>query len=469
MTTNELERELRTGLRETLDAELGPDPTWAESPAARRAAALDRSRRRWPLRVLAVAAVIGAAGGAALLAGAPRQPAAVSNGWVAYTVFHEDPAGGDPDTDIWFTALNQQPRRVIGTDTDSVDQACPAFSPDGHSLAYGRVEGLWSTMTAATRQRPAYRNAALVIADVAEDGTVAERRTIDVGDGLPPPCPVWSPDGRQLAFGVPLTSPINPERSGEGSEVWVVRPADGGITVIPDLLATDLEWSPDGSILAIAGGIEAFIDGLRDSRIHLYEPSTGTLRTLEDTLGVSELTWSPVGARIAYSSGQPTTGLATGPRLRIVDVETGHQDVLTAAYSAIHGIGPVWSPDGKTITYQRRVRGERHEVVLLTPDDRSVQTGLANEVVMPQRRTTADGSSVELWPWRVTWSPDGKHLLYVAWTYPNGCCGEGTVEQTLMVAVPTDPGAPAVILADNILSYDSGDTMRVPIQIWGRR
>jgi hypothetical protein len=63
MTTNELERELRGALRETLDAELGPDPAWAESPAARRAAALDRSRRRWPLRLLAVAAVIGAVGG----------------------------------------------------------------------------------------------------------------------------------------------------------------------------------------------------------------------------------------------------------------------------------------------------------------------------------------------------------------------------------------------------------------------
>jgi Tol biopolymer transport system component len=322
-------------------------------------------------------------------------------------------------------------------------------------------------MNADVAQWPAYRNSALVIADVAEDGTVAERRTVDVGDGRPPPCPVWSPDGRQLAFGAPLTSPINPLRSGEGSEVWVVRPADGDITVIPDLLAIDLEWSPDSSMLAIAGGVDASINGLRDSRIHLYERSSGTLHTLEDTLGVSELTWSPIGARIAYATGQPTTGLATGPRLRVFYVETGHQDVLTAAYSAIHGIGPVWSPDGKTIAYQRRVRGERHEVVLVTPDDRSAQTGLANEVVMPQKRT-ADGSSVELWPWRVSWSPDGRHLLYVAWTYPNGCCGEGTVEETLMVAVPTDPDAPAVVLADNVLSYESGDTMRVPFQIWGR-
>ena len=42
-----------------------------------------------------------------------------------------------------------------------------------------------------------------------------------------------------------------------------------------------------------------------------------------------------------------------------------------------------------------------------------------------------------------TWSPDGAYLLYVAWTYPTA-----TSEQTLVVAVPTDHDAPAVLLAD---------------------
>ena len=464
MKTNELERELRGALRETLDRELGPDPAWTESPAARRVAELDLRRRRWPLRVLAVAALIGAAGGAALLAGAPNQPAEYDNGWIAFSVAQEDPAGGGPDTDIWFAALDQEPRRVIGTDTDGVDQVCPAFSPDGQSLAYGTIEGIRSS------QNPDYRNSALVIADVANDGTVAERLTIDVGDGLPSPCAVWSPDGDQLAFGVPRTSPINPGRSGEGSEVWVLRPADGEIIVIPDLLATDLDWSPDGSLLAIAGGVETTSgegvrDGLQDARIHLYTPSSGTMRSLDDTLGVISLAWSPDGGRIAYAESQPTEDYGTGQALWVIDVETGQQEVLTEWYPALHGIGPVWSPDGERIAYQRRAGCcERHEVVLVTPDDRSEQAGLASEVVMPIERTTADGSSLELFPWRVTWSPDGTYLLYVAWTFPNG-----SDEQTVVAAVPTDPDAPVVLLAnvDGIAAYDFADgAMRVPLQVW---
>ena len=469
MRTDELERQLRTTLRETLDPELGPDPTWTESPAARRVAQLGRRRRRSPLRVLAVAALIGAAGGAALLAGAPDQPAEADNGWVAFTVEQEDPAGVERDLDMWFVALDQQPRRVVGTDSDGVDQLCPAFAPDGRSLAYGSVEGPGSDQDDSSWPA-AYRNSAVVIVDVADDGTVSDRHTFGLGDGLPAACPVWSPDGDWLAFGVPRTSPINPSGSGEGSEVWVVRLSHGGVSVVPDLLATDLDWSPEG-VLAIAGS-ETSSGGRQDEQVHLYEASTATLRTIDDTLGATQLAWSPDGARIAYAGrgadpSSPTASDSAGG-LRVIDVETGQQELLADGYSAFHGIGPIWSPDGETIAYQRVSArgGEWHEVVLLTPDDPSGQTGLGREVVMPIERTTADGSELELAPWRVTWSPDGAYLLYVAWTYPSA-----TPEQTVVAAVPTDTNDPAVVLAelDNMVVYDGyDDTMRVPIQIWGR-
>jgi hypothetical protein len=500
MTDHDLERKVRHSLREALDRELGPNPTWADSSAARRVAAIERrARRRWPLRALAVAALIAVTGGAAALLGgglsdvpppealpspleasepppeafaSPLELSGVTNGWIAFTVSQPGPGDGEDDLDVWLAALDQEARRVIGTDIDDVDQLCPAFSPDGRSLAYGRVEGHGTE----------YENAALVVADVSEDGTVADRLTIEVGDGLPPPCPVWSPDASQVAFGEARTSPINPRTSAVGSEVWIVTLADQDITVLPDLLATDLEWSPDGEYLAIASGgdeppVSGFTvtDGMVDSRIHLYAPSSGALRSLDDTLGADSLTWSPHGGLIAYTGIDRTPAAVAGDTLGIlvIDVETEEQWAVAPPYGAIHGIGPVWSPDGETIVYQRCSRptsascsGESHVVVLVTPDDRSAQTGFASQVAMPIARTTA-GPSGQLRPWRVTWSPDGRYLLYVAWTYPTA-----TSEKTLVVAVPTDQDAPAVLVADidGIAPYGIfDDNMRVPIQIWGRQ
>jgi Tol biopolymer transport system component len=479
MTTDQdFERQVRGILRDTLDRELGPDPVWADSPAARRAADQERkARRRWPLRLLAVAAVMGAVGGGAMLAGAlaerPDTSGVAENGWIALTVSDSDPSGA-ADEDIWLVALDKGARRVIGTDSDNLRQLCPAFSPDGRSLAYGRVEGHSTEFDANSVTAPAaYRNAALVVADVRDDGSADDRLTIDVGDGLPPPCPVWSPDGVQVAFGVPRTSPVNPTTSGAGSEVWVVRPGDAKVTVLPDLLATGLAWSPDGTQLGIATQRERSVSGeVLDSRIRLYEPASGAMRPLDGTAGAGQLTWSPDGQLIAYMTGD------SEHELRAIDVQTGRQEVLAAPFIAIHGIGPVWSPDGEAIVYQRSVGRENHEVVLVMPGDRSDDSVGPREVVIPSFQQTAEGSG-HLFPYRVTWSPDGKYLLYVAWTTDWTEAGtvapldgvEAGVIDPIVVAVPTDPALPAVVLSqrgDLVVNDGYPDTLHVPIQTWGR-
>ena len=445
-TDSDLDKQVRSLLREGLNHEVGPDPTWAESPGARRVAEQGRrSRYRWPLRILAVAALIGAVGGAALLGGGPPDLSNLApNGWIAFTVAE----GPDDDHDIWLVALDQEARRVIGTDTDAVDQLCPAFSPDGRNLAYGQP-------------------GALVVADVSGDGRVSDRLTVDVAGT---PCPIWSPDGGRVAFGVNSTSPTNPETSAAGSEVWIVTFADRQVTVLPDLLATDLEWSPDGTFLAIASGVDEIVPGnrLHDGRISLYAPASGALRQLDATLGAEELTWSPASRHLAYTAIADMTGDSIH-ELRIIDVETEQQRVVTEEFGAIHGIGPVWSPDGETIVYQRSVgRGERHEVVLVTPGDPGDEAAAPEEVVIPAYQTTADGSGGNLFPYRVTWSPDGAYLLYLAWGE-----GEGSGWPGGLVAVPPDPDMPAVLLAGPELlwvAYDGyPDTTFVPIQAWGRR
>jgi Tol biopolymer transport system component len=283
-----------------------------------------------------------------------------------------------------------------------------------------------------------------------------------------------------VAFGVPRTSPVNPETTAAGSEVWIVRLADRDVTILPDLLATDLEWSPDGSLLAISSGSDDLSDpggnALADGRIHLYELATGSVRVLDATLGVYSFTWSPDGRLIAYAAvtGRGSDRMrGTGPdfrfpsgvtepddpdlELRLVDLETGHQQVLDPGYRAFHGIGPVWSPDGDTIAYQRLSDEGRegHEVVLVRPGDAS--DAVTRTVVIapiPMTGTLLD----KVYPFWVTWSPDGNYLLYRAFG-------------NLLVAVPVDLVASPVILYTGELSAYDGypDTSFVPIQRWGTR
>ena len=377
-----------------------------------------------------------------------------SNGWVAFALWDSQPFIGPVDRDIYVVREGQTAQRIVGSGSDSADQICPAFSPDGRRLAHGEADGTADT---------GYRDAALVISDVDAAGTGTESMRIDIGGRFPPPCANWSADGHRVAFGVPATDPVNPARSAAGSEVWVVTLANQHVDVLPDLLATDLEWSPRGSELAIASGENLRSSGgrLLDGSIRLYDADTGELRTLVGPSGVFSLTWSPDGSQIAYQRGRTSDG--EDQEIWVAETDGGEEHVLVSAFSAIHGIGPVWSPTGDYIVYQRMCDafpdqscGERHDVVLVTPNGES-------ERVLPP--LALPGSDTSAWyPFRVTWSPDGAELLYVAWSY-----SAQDTERTAVIAAPIDPhSSPVVLHEDARVSVYQGDGA-VPVQSWGRR
>ena len=91
MSTNELfERRFRDGLAALLESEPLPQPRWEDSPAAMRVENEAAPSRRWPLRLLAVAAILvvggaAAAGAAWLLRPVPEPRPVPANGWVAIT------------------------------------------------------------------------------------------------------------------------------------------------------------------------------------------------------------------------------------------------------------------------------------------------------------------------------------------------------------------------------------------------
>lgn len=373
----------------------------------------------------------------------PPLPRVDVTGWIAFTT---QVAGLDADSDIYLVRAGEAPHRIAGSDTDAVDEQCPAFSPDGRQLAYGRADGVGEA---------GHTNAAMVIVDIDQAGAATPVREIPVGDGPVPPCPLWSPDGRWLAFAV---ADVVPGTDGglvtTVREVRVVQETSGGEVSFPGP-ASDFDWSPDSGRLAIATASGIVIETIID-RAPL---------TLPNTAEVGTISWSPDGRFIAFERGfEATVSHTGGAELLLYDLDAGAEIALNQHFDAFHGIGPVWSPTGERLVYQRlcdRLENgnpcrEQHDIVVLSaPDVESWASGAFTEAILPQSFLDGD-TRVGLAPFGVSWSPDGQNLLDFAF---------GGAVAVIPVA---GDAAPRLLLQRNDLTgYDRG--LPVPIQLWGRQ
>ncbi len=185
--------------------------------------------------------------------------------------------------------------------------------------------------------------------------------------------------------------------------------------------------------------------------------STGELRQLE-SIRAGQLTWSPDGSTLAYMGGEDQDG-QDQDGLWLVDADGANERLLVAdPGNWNHGLGPVWSPTGDRIAYQRLDGGsaEGHEVVLVNVAD-GTQT-----VIEPPETDGPDGT-VRWYPWTVTWSPDGTTLLYTAWSaYRPGSTGLDRV-----LAVPADTPSDVTVLTDR--TFPPANRKWVLVQNWGRQ
>lgn len=353
----------------------------------------------------------------------PIPSTAAPNGWVAIDT---------PHGDIYLVRPGEDARRLDVAGSDSADDACPTWSPDGTRLMFGRVTGS--------------SDAELVIVPVRPDGSLSAPRVIGL-DGFevlpgfdPHPCGIWAADGRWVALA-------------GGGEVWVVDTETSSTRRLPDLRPSDLEWRPGTVQLTIAGdmgpdrGAPTYA-----TPITVYSVSTGALSQLGSN-EAAHITWSPDGSTLAYEGGeerQNAGGLwlvdADGTNLRVLVEERGY---------ANHGIGPVWSPSGEQIAYQRVLdgSGENHEVVLV-----SVAEG-TETVIAPPR-----AGGFEWYPDTVSWSPDGKALLYQGWASQSW----GEDFSSGVIAVPADNPRDARVLVEAGGSDLYGHRWS-PTQMWGRQ
>lgn len=190
--------------------------------------------------------------------------------------------------------------------------------------------------------------------------------------------PIFSPDGRKIAF---LAAPKkDPKRPGFGKdpEVW---------TAIEDVTKWPQLW--------------------------VYDRKTKKRKQLSDgTTYVYDFDWHPDGTRLAYTfDPKGSEGLSEDHHLGVIDLDGKSE---TIANGPVKYTAPRWSPDGSRLAYWRD-RAEPLDVYLTVndlwvadPDKQTAPTNLTSD--FPGSPSGRFSSGADEPP---RWSPDGKWIWFV--------------------------------------------------------
>ncbi|MDP1831375.1 MAG: hypothetical protein Q8K67_04905 [Geothrix sp.] len=154
--------------------------------------------------------------------------------------------------------------------------------------------------------------------------------------------PTVAPDGR-LAY---VTY------KGGAPEIWGQRRKDGPhekfypLTGAGGMVSTPV-WSPDGKRLAFVQG-----DRRGNSDIMVLDLLTGRARRLTDGNGIStEPSWNPQGTQIAFTSDREG-----GPQVFLMQDDGSNLRRLTG--EGLYNASPAWSPNGAMVAYVSRFEGK---------------------------------------------------------------------------------------------------------------
>ncbi|MCI0636544.1 MAG: hypothetical protein L0206_21885 [Actinobacteria bacterium] len=295
----------------------------------------------------------------------PEQP--ILPGRVA---FNGSPKGS---TAIWVAEADGTGTRRLTPPSDSRVELGPVWSPDGSALAFsGYVDD------------PALSGGAdYDIYVVGADGTQLQNLTATREGGTGELSPVWSPDGRRIAYVVAFAG---------GSSIYVMGSDGAGKRRLTRSLG-DYEpaWSPDGARIAFA---RTTGDDLSD--IFTVTVAGAELERFTYTGRAWEPQWSPDGAAIVFVG-------ADGDEQEIytIDVAGARQRRLTSV-PANDVASLAWSPDGTRIAFQAYADGNWDLWIVGVTDG-----ALA--------RVTKDPGD-EVAP---AWSPDGTGIAYLASEVPS--------------------------------------------------
>ena len=345
---------------------------------------------------------------------------------------------GVDNTEIWTMAADGSDQsRLLGAYGDGIDYSLPVWSPDGKRIAFTR----WSNNGGVT-QNVRNEDQTAGIWTMAIDGT-DQRQVVD---GAPDQAwiPAWSPDGQWISYTLSLQGPrasadVGPEANA----------APGGLGP-PSAPSGSSIWfvHPDGS---------------------------GARRITPEGIDAINGVWSPDGTRFAYVGG--SGGVPSDIHVATIAADgTLSDDRGLATDPAVDG-SPAWSPDGRSIAFASNRSGNDDIWVVAadgTGTPRQLTADTASDWVPAFSR---DGTQIafvsdrsgdaDVWlmhadgadpknlsrhalafdgTWSVAWSPDGDRLVYASAPFQDAS-SSGWVREDLATAQSLIFGVVLAVLA----------------------